>query len=62
MKTKLVTIPPETNTLKALKMMREEDIGCLPIVGGGKLVGIVTAHDFLTVSTLLFEERLREMN
>jgi CBS domain-containing protein len=39
--------------------MRQKNIGCLPIVQNGKLVGMVTAHDFLTVSARLFEERLR---
>lgn len=59
MKTELVTIGPQTPTLDALMLMRQKNIGCLPIVQGGKLVGMVTAHDFLTVSARLFEERLR---
>jgi CBS domain-containing protein len=42
--------------------MRERNIGCLPILKQEKLVGIVTAHDFLTVSAKLFEERLRIMS
>lgn len=59
MKTDLVTVGPQTPTLDALTIMRQRNIGCLPIVQGGKLVGMVTAHDFLTVSARLFEERLR---
>ena len=58
MKTDLITIPPETPTLLALELMRERNIGALPIVKGKKLIGIVTAYDFLTVSAKLFEERL----
>jgi CBS domain-containing protein len=42
--------------------MREKNIGCLPVCRNGKLAGIVTAHDFLTVSTKLFEERLKVEN
>lgn len=61
MKTELITISPETPTLQALYLMREKNIGCLPIVKGKKLIGILTAHDFLTVSTKLFEERLKEI-
>jgi len=38
--------------------MRQHEIGCLPIVKGKKLVGLITAYDFLTVSAKLFEERL----
>ncbi len=59
MKTDLVTVSPQTPTLDALTLMRQKNIGCLPIVQSGKLVGMVTAHDFLTISARLFEERLR---
>ncbi len=58
MKTDLVTVRPETPTLEALELMRERKIGCLPVVKDEKLVGIVTAYDFLTVSAKLFEESL----
>lgn len=61
MKTDLITISPETSTLEALYLMREKHIGCLPIVKGKQLVGLLTAHDFLTVSTKLFEERLKDL-
>ena len=60
MKKDLITISPETSTLEALNLMREKNIGCLPIVKNEKLVGMITAHDFLTVSAKLFEERLKE--
>jgi CBS domain-containing protein len=39
-------------------MMRELNIGCLPIVKGRKLIGLITAHDFLTVSAKVLEEKL----
>jgi CBS domain-containing protein len=39
--------------------MREKNIGCLPVIKAGKLVGLITAYDFLTVSARLFEERLK---
>lgn len=57
----LITISPKTPTLEALKLMRENEIGCLPVVKKGKLVGIITTHDFLTVSTKLFEEKLQNL-
>jgi CBS domain-containing protein len=62
MQTGLVTVTPETPSLEALQLMRENHIGCLPVSRNGKLAGIVTAHDFLTVSTRLFEERLKVEN
>jgi len=58
MHTDLITVEPETPTLTALDLMRTKNIGALPVVKGDKLVGIVTAYDFLTVSAKLFEERL----
>ncbi|QQS40896.1 MAG: CBS domain-containing protein [Acidobacteriota bacterium] len=60
MKTDLITIEPATDTLEALGLMRSRNVGCLPVIEKGKLVGMVTAHDFLTVSARLFEERLRK--
>jgi signal-transduction protein with cAMP-binding, CBS, and nucleotidyltransferase domain len=59
MRTDLITVTPETQSLEALYIMREKNIGCLPVCRNGKLAGIVTAQDFLTVSTRLFEERLK---
>ncbi len=60
MKTELITVAPETSSIAALKMMRDNDIGCLPVIRNDKLVGLITAYDFLTVSVKLFEERVRE--
>ena len=59
MKRNLTTIAPETPTLEALSLMRDKNIGCLPIIRAGKLVGLITAYDFLTVSAKLFEEKLK---
>ena len=59
MKSDPVTVSPQTPTLEAIDLMRARGVGCLPVVEGGALVGIVTAHDFLAASALLFEERLR---
>lgn len=61
MKTDLLTISPTTETLIALQLMRDRNIGCLPVVNGKKLIGMITAYDFLTVSAKLLEERLKEM-
>lgn len=60
MKTNLITVTPETGSLEALKTMRDHDIGCLPVVHNNRLIGLITAFDFLTVSVKLFEERVRE--
>ena len=38
--------------------MRRENVGCLPVVDDGQLVGIVTSYDFLDASARLFKEQL----
>lgn len=60
MQTDVATVTPETSSLEALQIMREKEIGCLPVIKHNKLIGIITAHDFLTVSAKLFEEKLGE--
>ncbi|MFZ1699522.1 MAG: CBS domain-containing protein [Pyrinomonadaceae bacterium] len=62
MKTDLVTIEPETPSMVALNLMRNKHIGCLPVVRDERLVGLITAYDFLTVSAKLFEERLLDVS
>jgi CBS domain-containing protein len=53
-----VTVSPATPTLDAIQMMRDQHIGCLPVVEDGQLVGIVTSYDFLEASARLFQEHL----
>jgi CBS domain-containing protein/gamma-glutamyl:cysteine ligase YbdK (ATP-grasp superfamily) len=53
-----VTVCPETASLEAIRIMRSNQIGCLPVVDAGQLVGIVTSYDFLEASARLFEQHL----
>lgn len=53
-----VTVSPSTPTLEAIKIMREQRLGCLPVVEGNQLVGIVTSFDFLDASARLFQQHL----
>jgi CBS domain-containing protein len=43
----VVTTTPETPLSKAAATMLARQIGCLPVVQGSKLVGIVTESDFV---------------
>jgi CBS domain-containing protein len=52
-------VSPETTTLEAIALMREHGTSCLPVVTGGKLVGIVTEHDYMRIAGQLLEEQLR---
>jgi CBS domain-containing protein/gamma-glutamyl:cysteine ligase YbdK (ATP-grasp superfamily) len=60
MKANPVTVTPYTSTLDAIELMRKHHVGCLPVVEGRRLVGIVTERDLLDVAARLFEEQLRE--
>jgi len=54
----LMTVTPETPTLEALAIMRRRKVGCLPVVENDRLVGIVTAIDFLSLAAEIIEEQL----
>jgi CBS domain-containing protein len=58
MKTDPMTVCSTTPTLEALELMRQNKVGCLPVVDDGQLVGIVTSYDFLDAAARLFKERL----
>jgi CBS domain-containing protein len=53
-----VTVSPSTPTLEAIKIMREQRIGCLLVVEDRQLLGIVTSYDFLEASAELFQQHL----
>ena len=42
------TVTRETGVVEAAKLMRSEDVGPLPVVESGNLVGIVTDRDLVT--------------
>jgi CBS domain-containing protein len=51
-----VTVTGDTLTSEALGIMRQFNLGCLPVVSGLKLLGIVTEYDFICIAEQLFEE------
>jgi CBS domain-containing protein len=53
-----VFVEPETPTAEALELMRQSEALCLPVVKNGRLVGIVSEHDFIGIAArALAEER-----
>ncbi len=58
MKTDVTTIAVESATIDAIRIMRKLRIGCLPVVQDGRLVGILTDDDFLSIASKLLEEKL----
>ena len=59
MKRDPITIAPTMSTLRAIEIMREKRVGCLPVVQDGRLLGVVTEDDFMDIAGQLLEERLR---
>ncbi len=47
MSTPPVTVEPGALVQEAARTMAEKKIGCLPVVAGGRLVGILTENDVL---------------
>ena len=52
---KPITVTPDTLILIAMEKMRDHKIGCLPVVQGKELVGIITEMDFLRITARLLE-------
>lgn len=52
---KPITVAPETTIMEAMHKMRGLKIGCLPVVKGKELVGIITEMDFLRITSRLME-------
>ncbi|RLI20959.1 CBS domain-containing protein [Candidatus Bathyarchaeota archaeon] len=46
---RLVTVSPEVDLGEAAKLMEENNIGALPVLENGKLVGLITERDFFKV-------------
>jgi CBS domain-containing membrane protein len=46
----ILTTTPDTPLAEAAKVMFERKIGCLPVVEGGRLVGIITEGDFVALA------------
>ncbi len=50
-----VTITPEATVDEALRLMKAENVDCLPVVKNKKLVGIISEGDFLKIASSLMK-------
>jgi CBS domain-containing protein len=55
-----ISVGPECSTLRAVDLMREHRVGCLPVLREGRLAGMVTERDFLRIAGKLMSEKLRD--
>ncbi len=56
METNLITVAPQTKTLEALELIKNNPIGCLLVLHGAKLAGLVTERDFVCIVGELMRE------
>lgn len=56
-----ITISPDASIVEAMHKMRDNRIGCLPVVKNGELIGIITEMDFLRISGRLIERQQQRM-
>lgn len=47
MKKRILTVEPDTKIREAARLMATKEIGCLPVMSEGALVGLVTTTDIL---------------
>lgn len=47
MTTDVVSVTPATTVREAANLMRGHETGCLPVVSGGRLLGVLTASDIV---------------
>ncbi|MCB9589902.1 MAG: CBS domain-containing protein [Polyangiaceae bacterium] len=53
MKTDIVSITPDAPLSAAAELMLERKLGCLPVLDGDRLVGILTESDFVRLAAAL---------
>ncbi len=53
-----ISVSPDRPTLEAVELMREHEIGALPVVREDRLVGIITEQDFIEIAGTLLDETL----
>ena len=47
MKRKVATVGPDASVSMAARMMREQDVGCLPVLERERLIGMITDRDIV---------------
>ena len=50
---KPITIAPDATIKEAMDKLQKHNIGCLPVVKGKRLIGIITANSFLYITKRL---------
>jgi CBS domain-containing protein len=55
-----VTVTPETSTVEAIALMRDNGWACLPVIKDEHLVGVLTESRLMVIAGELLEQKLKE--
>lgn len=50
-----ITIHPEASIMEAMAIMKDQQIGCLPVIKNSRLVGIITEGNFMNITIRLLK-------
>jgi CBS domain-containing protein/gamma-glutamylcysteine synthetase len=56
---KPITVTPDMSVVQAIKIMEENKIGCLPVVKGKELIGVITEKDFMRITARLLQRNAK---
>ncbi len=56
-----ISVSPDRSTLEAVELMREHQIGALPVVREDRLVGIITERDFIQIAGNLLDDSVETL-
>lgn len=59
---KPVTVTPQDPISKALELMQQHQVSCLPVVIREELIGVITESDFLSITSNLIKRLARKHN
>ena len=54
------TVSPDTGILDAMKIMKKNNVGCLPVVIKGELMGVITENHYMNITDRLMERLKKE--
>jgi CBS domain-containing membrane protein len=57
MERNVISVEPSTTAIAAAHLIETHKFGCLPVVNDGKLIGIVTEHDFVRLARIFLESQ-----
>jgi CBS domain-containing protein len=55
-----ISVSPDLPTMEAVEMMREHQIGALPVVREDRLVGIITERDFIQIAGNILDDTFNQ--